>query len=183
MGPETPRLRRSPTDALTAAEMERLRVLLDSAFEAEGGFGEDDWAHALGGTHYLLEVSGVVVGHASVVERVLEVGGRPLRTGYVEAVATDPRHQRAGHGSRVLAAVNEDIRKAFELGGLSTGRPAFYERLGWHRWVGPTFVRTDAGLVRTPDDDGGILVLTTPASPPLDVGAPISCDLRPGDVW
>jgi aminoglycoside 2'-N-acetyltransferase I len=183
MGPETPRLRRSQSDALSVAEMERLRALMASAFEAEDGFGAEDWAHAVGGTHYLLEIGGLVIAHASVVERVLEAGGRPLRTGYVEAVATDPRYQRQGHGSLVMAAVNEDIERDFALGGLATGRPAFYERLGWRRWAGPTFVRTRAGLERTPDDDGGILVLTTRSTPPLDVDGPISCEWRPGDVW
>jgi aminoglycoside 2'-N-acetyltransferase I len=183
MGPDTPRLRRSPSDALTSAEVGRLRQLMASAFEADDGFGDEDWEHAVGGTHYLLELGGEILAHASVVERVLEVGGRPLRTGYVEAVATDPRRQRGGHASRVMAAVNADIQRDFELGGLATGRPGFYERLGWRRWTGPTFVRTAAGLERTPDDDGGILVLTTPATPLLDVGAPISCEWRPGDAW
>ena len=183
MGPETPRLRRSTSDALTAAEGGRLRELTAAAFESQNGFADEDWEHALGGTHYLLELGAEIVAHAAVVERVLEVGGRPLRTGYVEAVATDPRHQRAGLGSRVMAAVNADIQRDFELGALATGVPGFYERLGWLRWAGPTFVRTDAGLERTPDDDGGILVLPTPATPALDLAASISCEWRSGDVW
>ncbi len=183
MGPETPRLRRSPSDALTIAEVGRLRGLTAAAFAAQNGFADEDWEHALGGTHYLLELGGLVIAHASLVHRVLEVGGRPLRTGYVEAVATDPLHQRAGHGSAVMAAVKADIERDYELGALSTAVPGFYERLGWRRWAGPTFVRTDAGLERTPDDDGGILVLTTPATPPIDIGAPISCPWRSGDVW
>ena len=45
---------------------------------------------ALGGTHVLLEVGGAIVSHASVVERILESGEHPMRTGYVEAVATRP---------------------------------------------------------------------------------------------
>ena len=35
---------------------------------------------------------------------------------------------------------------------------------------------------RTPDD-GDILILPTPASPPLDPDDPISCECGPGDVW
>jgi aminoglycoside 2'-N-acetyltransferase I len=35
----------------------------------------------------------------------------------------------------------------------------------------------------TPAEDGYIMVLRTPASPPLDLEAPISCDWRAGDVW
>ena len=79
---------------------------MDVAFgTGEEAFGDDDWAHALGGRHFVLDVDGEILGHASVVERVLEIGGRPLRTGYVEAVATHPRVQGRGHGSAVMAAV------------------------------------------------------------------------------
>ena len=38
---------------------------------------------------------------------------------------------------------------------------------------------TLTGVVRTPDDDGYILV--RPASAALDLGAEITCDLRNGD--
>ena len=75
------------------------------------------------------------------------------------------------------------IRERFELGALGTGRHHFYERLGWLTWTGPAFVRTAEGTRRTPDEDGFILVLPTPASPQLDLAAPISCEWRPGDVW
>lgn len=182
----TIRLRRLPTAQLTSAELADIRALMDSAFgpEPENSFDDDDWAHALGGLHFVLDVDGAVVGHASVVERSLHVAGRPLRTGYVEAVATLPALQGRGHGTRVMAAVNEHIESEYELGALGTGSVGFYERLGWRMWSGPTFVRTEAGDVRTPDEDGGILVLLTPSTPwDLDLTAPISCEWRPGDVW
>ena len=44
-------------------------------------------------------------------------------------------------------------------------------------------MRTDDGDRRTPEEEGDILVLETPAWPGLDVTAPLSCDWRPGDVW
>lgn len=150
----------------------------------EGGFTQDDLDHALGGRHFLAEVDGRVVGHASVVPRVIEVGGRPLATGYVEAVATLPRLRRQGIATRLMQAANRRIGEAFELGALSTGEPAFYERLGWRRWRGETWVRLpDGQLARTPDDDAGVLVLMTPATPPLTLREPLCCAWRPGDVW
>jgi aminoglycoside 2'-N-acetyltransferase I len=82
-----------------------------------------------------------------------------------------------------MREVNAIIRDRFELGALGTGSHHFYERLGWLTWQGPTYVRTSDGLERTPDEDGGILILETPASPPLDIRAPLSCGWRPGDVW
>jgi aminoglycoside 2'-N-acetyltransferase I len=178
-------IRRLRTDALDPALERRVRALLDAAFRGgeEGDFTEDDWKHSIRGLHFLLEDDGDLVGHASVVERSLEVAGRPLRTGYVEAVAIAPDRQRQGLGTRLMRDVNAWIAEGFELGGLGTGSVSFYERLGWQRWQGPTGIRTEAGFERTPDDDGYILVLLTPSSPPLSLGDPISCEWRPGDSW
>jgi aminoglycoside 2'-N-acetyltransferase I len=178
-------VRRLATGDLTPADVNQLRSLLWAAFaeDQHGGFSEDDWQHALGGRHYVLEAEGRIVSHAAVVERELHVDGRPLRTGYVEAVATAPQHQRRGYGTAIMREVNSDIAEQYELGALGTGSHRFYERLDWQTWRGPSYVRTTAGLQATPDEDGYILVLVTPSSPPLDLIAPISCDWRAGDVW
>jgi aminoglycoside 2'-N-acetyltransferase I len=169
---------------LTTAETSAIRALLRAAFADDGeGFTDDDWEHAAGGTHFLLEEAGAVLAYASVVLRQLEVDGRPLRVGYVEAVATRPDVQGRGHGSAVVRAVDEHIRSTYELGALSTGIPDFYRGFGWKPWLGSTAVRTEGGLVPTPEDDGGIMVLWTPISPALDPLSPISCEWRPGDVW
>jgi len=182
----TARLRVLPTSALVPAELAAIRRLMDAAFgtEPENSFDDDDWAHALGGSHFVLDMAGEIVSHASVVERELHVAGQPIHTGYVEAVATLPQRQGLGYGSQVMVAVNEHIAAGYELGALGTGSREFYERLGWRVWQGPTFVRTEAGQERTPDEDGGILILLTPATPAaLDLSAPISCEWRSGDVW
>ena len=121
------------------------------------------------GLHVVLNLDDEIVAHAAVVERELHVDGRPLRTGYVEAVATAPDRQGIGLGSRLMADVASYIRETFELGALGTGRHHFYERLGWLTWAGPSFVRTADGVQPTPEDDGYILVLPTPSSP---VGTP-----------
>ena len=178
------RPRRVPTGELTAVEVRAIRALLRAAFPPDDeGFTEDDWAHATGGMHFVLELDGAVVAHASVLERELHAGRRPLRTGYVEAVATDPDRQGQGLGTAVMRDVTAAIRDDFELGALGTDKYHFYQRLGWLTWEGPTSVRTAQGTRRTPDEDGFVLVLPTPASPPLDLGAELSCDWRPGNVW
>jgi aminoglycoside 2'-N-acetyltransferase I len=173
------------TSDLSVADVEAIRDLLTAAFKGDehGDFSEEDWQHALGGTHFLLEDGGGLVGHASVVERVLHVAGRPIRTGYVEAVAIDPVRQRQGLGSKLMEVVNTHVEAGFDLGALGTGSQAFYERLGWEIWQGPTYVRTATGLEASPDEDGYILVLRTRSSPPLRLTDPISCDWRPGDSW
>ena len=146
-------------------------------------FTEHDWEHSLGGIHFILEDGGVVVAHASVVERELHVGDEPLRTGYVEAVAARSDLQRKGYGSTVMREVGEYLDETFPLGALDTGSNSFYARLGWVTWEGPTFVRTDSGLIRTEEDDGNVMVRLTATTAKLDLSAPISCEWRPGDVW
>jgi aminoglycoside 2'-N-acetyltransferase I len=178
------RLRRVPTHELTASEIRAIRELLWAAFPAgDEAFTEDDWQHAVGGLHFVLEFDGKIVVHASVVDRELHLGERPVQAGYVEAVATDPDQQGRGLGTRVMRAVTSYIQERFELGALGTGSHHFYQRLGWLTWQGPTSVRTDDGTHRTPGEDGYILVLPTPSSPHLDLTVPISCQWRPGDVW
>jgi aminoglycoside 2'-N-acetyltransferase I len=177
-------VRQVATAELSEAEIAVVRAILRDAFAGDGeGFTNKDWVHALGGTHFLLDRDGTIVTHASVVERELHAGGLPIRSGYVEAVATRPDAQGRGHGSRVIEAVNEHIRATYALGALSAAVPEFYVRLGWKPWLGPTAVRTAAGEVRTPEDDGDIMVLATPSSPTLDRHAVLSCPWRPGDVW
>ncbi len=179
-----PDVRRVRTKDLTPDEVGAIRALVWAAFPpGEEGFEESDWDHAVGGTHVVLEVDDRIVSHASVVERDLHAGGRHFRTGYVEAVATDPARQHEGFGTRVMREVGTHIAEHYELGALGTGSHGFYERLGWQTWLGPSSVRTSGGPVRTPFDDGFILVLLTPHSADLDLTTGISCEWRPGDIW
>jgi aminoglycoside 2'-N-acetyltransferase I len=176
-------LRKLTTDELSPEEAAELRDLFDAAFaEDPDGFDDEDWEHATGGLHFLLEEDGVIIASASVVERELHVGDHRLSTGYVEAVATRPSHQGRGHGSVLMAEVNAYIDANFQLGALG-GDPAFYTRLGWVVWKGPTYARTDSGLVRTAEEDGFVMVRLTPTTQELDLLAPISCDWRPGEAW
>jgi aminoglycoside 2'-N-acetyltransferase I len=114
---------------------------------------------------------------------MLEAGGTPLATGYVEAVATHPDWRRRGIASRLMEAADAHIRESCELGALSTDVPGVYERVGWERWHGPTYVRTATGLERTEDEDDGILVLRTLRTPSLTGTEPLACEWRPGDCW
>jgi aminoglycoside 2'-N-acetyltransferase I len=130
----------------------------------------------------LLE-NGELIAHAAVVQRQLVHAERPIRTGYVEAVAVREDRRGRGHGRAVMAEAERVIAAAYDLGALSTGLEGFYERSGWVRWLGPTYVLGPAGLTRTEDDDDGVLVLPTRTSPELDLTGPLACDWRSGDVW
>ncbi len=174
-------MRRAESHELRADELHQLRRLLDEAFAGE--FSDTDWANSLGGTHVVVGTDGLVLSHASVVPRTLRIGERDVSTGYVEAVATRPDHQRRGHATRALQEVVRVIGERYEMGGLSTDVPLLYERLGWERWEGPTFASTLQGSVRTADEDGGIMILRTPSTGPIHLSEPITCDWREGDVW
>jgi aminoglycoside 2'-N-acetyltransferase I len=177
-------VRRISSGELTTREVASLRALFDASWpDPEDGFSDEDFDHAFGGVHFVVEAAGRIVSHASVVERELHTAGHRLQTGYVEGVATLPDHRRRGYGSTIMAEVGTHIDATFRLGALGTGLHAFYERLGWIAWKGPTSVLTDRGLEPTPEEDGYVLVRLTPTSPHLDLSAPISCDWRPGDVW
>jgi aminoglycoside 2'-N-acetyltransferase I len=180
--PEPVSVRRVPTPDLGAGDLARLLDLFRACWPA-GDFTTDDVAHAMGGLHWLAEVEGRVVGHASVVPRILEADGVPMATGYVEAVATHPEWRRRGIASRLMALANRHIAETFELGALSTDVHPVYGRLGWERWRGSTWVRTGAGAVRTPEEDDGIMILRTPRTPPLAGTEALSCEWRAGDAW
>lgn len=176
-------LRRARTEDLPTPVRDELRALFEEAWSEEG-FPDEDWDHAVGGWHFLVEVDGSVRSHVSVVERSLEAAGHPLRTGYVEAVATRVTDRRRGYATELMRAATGFIDERHELGALGTDLFDFYERLGWERWRGPLSVRTDVGPVRTPEEDGFVMVRRTPATPSdLDLAAPMSCEWRPGDVW
>ena len=173
-------IRRATTAELTPADHAGLVAVLHAAFD---DLTPEDVEHAMGGVHWLAETGGRVVGHASVVPRILEADGRPIRTGYMEAVAVHPDLQRHGVGTRLIVEADAHVTAEYEMGALGTGEQAFYERLGWERWQGPTYERTAEGDVRTPDEDDGVMVLRLPASPPLTLRERLSCDWRPGDSW
>ena len=177
-------VRHVPSEGLGAEEVSALERLFDEAWTHKGSlFTATDLRNAFGGLHFLVEEDGTIVAHGSVITRELRVGDLPLHTGYVEAVATRPSHQRRGLGTAVMRAIDDHLDSAFELGGLDTGFPDFYEPFGWFVWPGPTFVRMDRVVEATPDEDGSVLVRRTPSTPELDLMLPLTCDWRPGDLW
>jgi aminoglycoside 2'-N-acetyltransferase I len=166
-----------PGEVLTA-----VRILTFAAFG--GRFDAHDWQHTFGGTRVVALDGAVPVAAGAVVPRLLVVGGQPFDAGYVEGVATVPGRHGEGLGTAVMSACAGVVRDRFELGALSTGAPAFYERLGWERWRGTTYVRHDDGrLERTRDEDDGVMVLRTGPSAGIDVTSSISCPARGGDDW
>jgi aminoglycoside 2'-N-acetyltransferase I len=176
-----PTVHRLTTAELSEADTAAILRLLDDAFAGE--FGAEDWEHARGGVHAIVVEKETVVAHAAVVPRAIEVDGKPYATGYVEAVASTSARQSEGMASLAMDAIATTLHTEYELGALSTGRHGFYARLGWERWQGPTFVRRAGAMIRSEEDDDGLMVLRFGPSARIDLHAPISCPARSGDDW
>jgi aminoglycoside 2'-N-acetyltransferase I len=169
------------TAHLDPAHLAAARALLHDVFAGE--LTDADWEHALGGMHALAWEDDVLVGHASVIQRRLWLGGRALRTGYVEGVGVRADRRRRGIGAALMEPLEHVIRHAYDLGALGTteeGR-GFYAARGWRLWQGPSAAFTPRGIERTPGDDGGLYVL--PVTAELDLAAQITADWRDADVW
>jgi len=133
-----------------------------------------------GATHVLGYLGDELVSHALWIPRTLTYNGMPLRCAYVEAVATEPRHQGHGYASAVLRALAAEISD-YDLGALSPAEPVFYTRLGWEKWCGPLAVFTLEGMIPTPDED--LMILRLPNTPPLDLYGTMVAPWRAGEIW
>lgn len=161
--------------------LDELHSMCVRAFD--GDFDPQDWEHALGGRHFVAYRDDRPVAHASVVGRILEVDGSPLRTGYVEAVATEPDLQGRGFGTLVMAEATRWISGSYEFGALGTEAYAFYERLGWERWKGTTLVRDGGTVRRTEEDDDAMMVFRFGLSVAAGLDGTLLCEARSGDDW
>jgi aminoglycoside 2'-N-acetyltransferase I len=174
-------VRTAHTAYLRPSDLAAARALLDDVFAGE--MTDADWEHALGGIHALAWEGDALVGHAAVIQRRLWLGGRALRTGYVEGVGVRADRRGRGLGAALMAPLEDVIRGAYDLGALgSTDMAAgFYAARGWQLWQGPSSALTPRGIERTPGDDGGIYVL--PVTVELDLTSEITADWRDADVW
>jgi aminoglycoside 2'-N-acetyltransferase I len=179
------RLRTAMTEELGTERLDELTRLCEAAFEEPFAAA---WERVGPGLHVTAEADGRIVAHAMIVDRRLYVGHEmdvALDAGYVEHVATLAEASSAGHGSAVMREIGRIIGDEYALGALATGSNAFYERLGWQTWRGPTFVRTaDGERLRSAEEDGHVMILRTPRTPPtITLDAPIAVDWRPVEPW
>jgi aminoglycoside 2'-N-acetyltransferase I len=178
-------LRIAQTEELEEAEAAAISALCAAAFDEPW---EDAWDKVGPGLHVYTSGAGGIFAHALIVDRRLYLGHEPdlaLDVGYVEWVATRPDRQGQGHGTAVMREIGRIIGDEYVLGALATGSNAFYERLGWETWRGPTSVRMpDGQRVRSPEEDGDVMILRTARTPgPLDLGGPIAVDWRAKEPW
>lgn len=171
-----------PTAALTTAARAAIVALCNRAFAHDPNHDFDTlFDYVTASKHVLASFDETLVAHACWAYRWLEPQGLPpLRTAYVDAVATQPAYHRRGIGSAVMQRLAQEAAEC-QLQALSTDNAAgFYERLGWERWCGPTAGRTPLGLQPTTDL---VLIRRTATTPPLDRTALLIADDRGGSPW
>ena len=165
---------------LSARTRDEILALCDRSYGEDLRRAFDEFVQPV---HVLATVEGTFVSHALWVTRWLAPGGRaPLRTAYVEAVATDPLHERRGFASAVMRALVTQVA-TFQLAALcpSDRGQAIYSRLGWETWIGPLSIRQGADVIETPDES--VMVYRLQGSPPLNLAEPLSAEWRPGELW
>jgi len=132
-------------------------------------------------THVIGYYQGLLVSHACWITRWLQVEDNPLmKTGYIEAMVTDPFYRDRGYASEILNRLIEELDD-YELAALCTSFPEFYLPLGWQIWEGPLFIRTQEGMTPTPGEP--VMVYFLPNSPELDINASLSAEWREGEHW
>ena len=133
-------------------------------------------------THVLGYCDEVLVSHAMWVTRYLQPGNlQPLRTDYVELVATHPDYRQRGFASSIMKRLVGEILD-YDLAALSPFSVEYYGRLGWEAWRGPLFIRADGKILSTPADER-VMIYRLPKTPPLDLNAPLSAEWRAGELW
>jgi aminoglycoside 2'-N-acetyltransferase I len=165
---------------LSAQTRDEILALCDRAYGEDLRTAVDAFVAPI---HVLATVDGTIVSHALWVTRWLSPGGSaPLRTAYVEAVATDPVHERRGFASAVMPTLVSRVG-TFQLAALcpSDRGQALYSRLGWETWIGPLSIREDADVIETPEES--VMIYRLPWSPPLNLAEPLSAEWRPGELW
>lgn len=166
------------SESLSPAKLAAVLALCNDAYEEELSALFATFSNP---THVLAYLGDDLVSHAMWVTRWLQPGAHSLlRTAYVEMVATAPAHQGRGFGTAVMQRLAAEIQD-FDLGGLATGSPGFYARLGWEPWRGPLSIRTETGILSTPDDS--MMILRLPKTQSLDLAAPLSAEWRAGELW
>jgi GNAT superfamily N-acetyltransferase len=171
---------------LTAEQQEEIIDLCSRAYQEDY---EELFRSFPETTHILARLQGAsarrpgpLVSHALWVTRWLQAGELPpLRTAYIETVATEEAFRGRGYASSVMNLAARQIQ-AFDLGGLSPAETTLYARLGWAYWRGPLSIRTPQGLLPTPGER--VMILRLPNTPPgLHLDMPLSAEWREGELW
>jgi aminoglycoside 2'-N-acetyltransferase I len=171
-------------DALDRAARAEIIALCEAAYRED--FAR--WFDELPGSIHVLarDEHGTLVSHAAWVTRWLQPAGiPPLRTAYVEAVATAPAHRRQGLATLVLRRLIDTVTAdpGWQLCALSPAQLSLYERAGWELWRGPLAIRRGTVLEPSPPDEQ-VMIRRLPGTPAsLDLSSLLTAEWRVGELW
>jgi GNAT superfamily N-acetyltransferase len=104
--------------------------------------------------HIFARVEEELVGHASVLEHTVNVGGLPVVVGGLGSVVTLPQHQHRGYAkaivNRALNFMCHDLGVEFAMGFCREELERFYTRLGWGTVAEAVFFEQPSGRMRSP---------------------------------
>jgi GNAT superfamily N-acetyltransferase len=171
-------LQRFATSELPPATRAAVLALCNAAYQE----ATEPHLDAVGSGEHLLGMrADRLVSHLMWVTRWLHPANtHPLRTAYVELVATAPGFQGRGYATQLLEAFPSLVGD-HDLAALSPATDRLYARLGWRYWRGPLAVRHQGQLVPTPGER--VMVLQLPYTPELDDTQMLTVEWRPGEVW
>lgn len=181
-----------PAQQLTPIDLQSIQALCTRAFE------EDVWCdydYLKSAFHVIGRVNNKIVSHGLWTDRLLIVDGQaPLKTAYLEYVATEPALQGQGLASQLLRFFIEYIQndsllrtqlhidKPYQIAALAPEDSDFYQRLGWQLWVGDLAIRLEDGqTIATLDDD--VMVYRLACTPIFSVTGALSAESREGEWW
>ncbi len=172
------RIEIKPGDALSHFEVEEIVGLCSRAYEEPFRPYLESFPSPI---HVLGKLDGILVSHALWITRWIQVEGSfPMKTAYVEAVATEETQRGKGYASNVMTCLAEQILE-YEIGGLSPAETTLYSRLGWEYWCGSLYSRKEGQWLLLPEERA--MILRTPNTPALDIHTPLSIEWREGEVW
>lgn len=180
-----------PAQQLTSTDQQWIEDLCARAF------GEEVWCdygYLTSAFHVIGRYGDQIVAHALWTDRRLNVASHaPLKTAYVEYVATEPSFQGQGLASQLLrflinAIQNERLLgtplqhdEPYQLAALAPENSDFYQRLGWELWLGNLSIRNEGQIIDTPDDD--VMVYRLAQTPKIAVTDQLSAEWREGELW
>lgn len=157
-----------------------IKVLLDQAYE--GDFSAEDWDHSLGGSRFLGYLENELIAHGVIVSRRIWLNEIEYQVGYLEAIAVLPKYQRQGYGAALLTRLTEYANDNYLVSMLSTDEKEFYRKFGWLDFSGESYVLTHGELVRSADEDAGLMWLPGANSELVELTKAV-CEARSGDAW
>ncbi|MBA3870683.1 MAG: GNAT family N-acetyltransferase [Anaerolineae bacterium] len=132
--------------------------------------------------HVMAYRDAVLIGHTVVSTRWMQPEGLSiLCSAYIDAVAVASAEQGKGIGKGLMQHVASVITD-YEIAGLETGVPGFYESVGWELWRGSLAGRGDDGLIPTPEQTG-VMILRLPKTPALNLDGLLTIEDQKARIW